>query len=327
MTQFKVNKPNILLLAGGVGGAKLAEGLAAMEGISLSIIGNIADDEIFHGLWVSPDIDTLTYSLSGLVNRDQGWGLADEGSKALEMLKILGNDTWMFLGDKDFGLHIHRSNRLRQGYSRSEIASEIAQSLGVKVPLILPTDDVVQTRLKTNEGWILFQDYFVRQRCAPDVLDIRFEGAEQAKPTSQALTAIEQADLIIIAPSNPILSIEPILSIPGLKDALQSSKASILAVSPLIAGKPFKGPADKVMASLGLEASAIGVANHYRDLIDQIVIDDQDCEATAEIEDMGIACGLDDISMRDQADKVRLARSILANHVSFNGFVSSEAAQ
>lgn len=327
MTVSSNKKPNVLLLAGGVGGAKLAEGLAAIEDINLSIIGNIADDEIFHGLWVSPDIDTLTYSLSGLVNRQQGWGLSDEGSRALEMLKLLGNDTWMFLGDKDFGLHIHRTNRLRQGYSRSEIASEIAKSLGVRVPLLLPTDDVVQTRLKTDKGWILFQDYFVRQQCAPEVLDIRFEGVEQALAHPKALQAIAQADLIIIAPSNPLLSIAPILAIPGIKDALKDAKAPKLAVSPLIAGKVFKGPADKVMKSLGLEPSVIGVADHYRDLIDRIVIDDQDCEATVEIETMGIACGLDDISMRDQADKIRLAQSILTNHASLMMCKTQEAAQ
>ncbi|MCV6575052.1 MAG: 2-phospho-L-lactate transferase [Cohaesibacter sp.] len=327
MSYVSVEKPNILLLAGGVGGAKMAEGLAAIEGITLSILGNIADDQIFHGLWVSPDIDTLTYSLSGLVNRDQGWGLANEGSRALDMLKQLGNDTWMFLGDRDFGLHIHRSNRLKQGYSRSQITSEIAHALGIGTPLILPTDDVVQTRLKTKDGWILFQDYFVRQKCAPEVLDIHFEGADQAHPTSKALKAISEADLIIIAPSNPILSIAPILSIPGIRDALTASKATILALSPLIGGKPVKGPADKVMKAMGLEASATGIARYYRDLIDQIVIDHQDQASKAEIEAMGLVCSLDDILMCTRQDKIRLAHALLANHAAFNGFSCPEAAQ
>ncbi|MDX5594240.1 2-phospho-L-lactate transferase [Pseudovibrio sp. SPO723] len=315
-----LEKPKVVLLAGGVGGAKMAEGLAGIAGIDLKIIGNIADDEAFHGLWVSPDIDTLTYSLAGVINRQQGWGLADEGDRALTMLKSLGADTWMFLGDKDFGLHIYRTARRAKGDRPSQIAADIATSLGVSVPLLLPTDDVVQTRVQTDDGSISFQEYFVKLRCAPEVRALSFEGVEQARPTSETLAAIEAADLIVFAPSNPLVSIGPILAIPGIKEALLNAPARKIAVSPIIAGGVVKGPADRMMASLGLEASALGIARHYARIIDALVIDRQDADSANNIEALGIAAFSEDILMRSKEDKIRLAHAVLDYGFAMSGY-------
>ena len=230
----------VTLLAGGVGGAKLAEGLAEIPEIALTVIGNVADDEEFHGLWVSPDIDTMLYTLSGRVNRDQGWGLADESNRALEMLNCLGANTWMFLGDRDFGLHIYRTERLRRGDRPSDIVADIRSKFGINSKILLPTDARVQTRVLTDGGWLSFQEYFVRERCQPEVLELKYDGLELSKITVEAEQALNEADLIIIAPSNPLLSILPILKIPGFYAALQNATAPIFAVSPLVAGKALK---------------------------------------------------------------------------------------
>ena len=301
----------VTLLAGGVGGAKLAEGLAALDDITLTIIGNIADDEAFHGLWVSPDIDTLTYTLAGMINREQGWGVADEGTRALETLTRLGQDTWMMLGDRDFGLHIYRTMRRARGDRPFDIAADVARSFGVEPAILLPTDDIVQTQVETDEGWISFQDYFVRQKCAPEVKALRFDGVDKATPCAEALAAIAEADLILIAPSNPLVSIGPILAIPGIRDALQAAGALKIAVSPLIAGKVVKGPADRMMASLGLRADVVGIAEQYKGLIDHLVIDHADDGFAAEINATGITPNSCAILMKDKADKVRLARALV----------------
>ena len=197
---------------GGMRGPEFAENVfAALEQVDLTVIGNVADDEAFHGLWVSPDIDTLTYSLAGLINREQGWGVADEGLRALDVLKTLGQDTWMTLGDRDLGLHIYRTMRRAAGDRPSQIAQDIAVQFGVTAQIVLPTDDTIQTRVQTDAGWISFQEYFVREKCVPDVRALQFDGIEAARPTPEALTAIKNANLIVIAPSNPLVSIAPIL--------------------------------------------------------------------------------------------------------------------
>ncbi|SNY92973.1 LPPG:FO 2-phospho-L-lactate transferase [Cohaesibacter sp. ES.047] len=301
----------VTLLAGGVGGAKMAEGLAALGDIELSIIGNVADDDAFHGLWVSPDIDTLTYSLGGMINRQQGWGLADEGTRALDTLTMLGEDTWMMLGDKDFGLHIYRTMRRAKGDRPSEIARDVAKAFGVKPQILLPTDDKVQTRVRTDDGWISFQDYFVRRKCAPEVRELQFDGIEEAEPTKEALTALGEADLIVIAPSNPLVSIAPILETKGLRGAVARAKAPKIAVSPFIAGKVVKGPADRMMAALGLRADAAGVAERYAGWLDCLIIDHQDEALSADINAHGISAHCSDILMKDQADKARLGREIV----------------
>ncbi|MFI0395239.1 2-phospho-L-lactate transferase [Paracoccus jiaweipingae] len=302
----------VTLLAGGVGGARMAEGLAACPGTDLTVIGNIADDAAFHGLWVSPDIDTLTYTLAGLIDRNQGWGVADEGHRALDMLERLGNPVWMSLGDRDLGVHIYRSQRRAQGDRPQHIATDIARALGVGQRIVLPSDDVVQTRVLTDAGWIGFQDYFVRQRCAPRIRRIAFDGIDSARPTPEALEAIANADLIVIAPSNPLVSIAPILGIAGIAAAIAGAAAPVIAVSPFIAGKVVKGPADRMMTDLGLRADAVGVARQYRDLADALVIDRLDAHLTPLIEAEGPAAIPDDILMPDLAAKARLAGGIIA---------------
>jgi len=278
----------ILLLAGGVGGAKAAEGLVNFESDhDVSILGNIADDQAFHGLWVSPDIDTLTYSLANVIDREQGWGLAGESHRILERLKTLGEDTWMSLGDLDFATHIYRTQARNNGVSASKIAASIALSYGVKTPILLPTDDVVQTQVETAEGWLSFQEYFVKKRCQPKVLGVRFQGIEQAKATPEALAAIAQSDVIIFAPSNPVVSITPILKTPGIRDAIAQSKARKIAISPFIGGKTVKGPADKMMASAGVEDGLMGVAQLYQGLVDDLVIDQQDSAFSDSLKTMG----------------------------------------
>lgn len=303
--------PKVTLLAGGVGGAKMAEGLAALEGVELTIIGNIADDEQFHGLWVSPDIDTVTYTLAGMIDRSQGWGVADEGLRALGVLEKLGEPTWMTLGDKDLGLHIYRTMRRAEGDRPNDIARHISKAFGVKPTIVLPTDDWMQTRLVTDIGPLSFQEYFVREQCKPEVLEIWFEGVEFAKPTPEALETLEKADLIVLAPSNPLVSLDPILAIPGMHDAVVEAAASVIAVSPLIAGKTVKGPAARMMASLGLEPSTLGVARHYQGLVDSLVIDAQDADLQADIEALGMEVSTTDILMPTQERKREVAAHLL----------------
>lgn len=301
----------VTLLAGGVGGAKMAEGLAALDGVALTIIGNIADDDAFHGLWVSPDIDTVTYTLAGQIDRKQGWGVADEGLRALGVLEKLGEPTWMTLGDKDFGLHIYRTMRRARGDRPSDIARDVATAFGLSPSIILPTDDRVQTRLATDMGELSFQEYFVREQCKPEVSNIWFEGAADAQPTPEALDALAGADLIVVAPSNPLVSIDPILAVPGLHDAVVEADASVIAVSPLIAGKTVKGPAARMMASLDMEVSALGVARHYQGLVDHLVIDRQDEGLAHDIEALGFEVSATDIVMPSLERKQAVAAHLL----------------
>ncbi|UWQ47936.1 2-phospho-L-lactate transferase [Leisingera aquaemixtae] len=303
-------KHKVTLLAGGVGGAKMAEGLAALPDVALSVIGNVADDDDFHGLWVSPDIDTLTYSLADVIDRNQGWGVADESHRALETLNTLGADTWMSLGDRDFGLHIYRTMRRLKGDRPSDIARDVARAFGAGAEILLPTDNKVQTRVRTDAGWLSFQEYFVRERCAPEVRELAFDGLEQARPAPEALAALRQADLIVIAPSNPLVSIAPILGVPGMSAALRAARAPKVAVSPFIGGKVVKGPADRMMAALGERADAAGVAARYRGLADTLVIDHADAGLAGEIRAMGLAPVCSEILMTTHEDKARLAREV-----------------
>ena len=302
---------NVTLIAGGVGGAKMAKGFDMCKEVELSIIGNVADDDEFHGLWVSPDIDTIIYTLSSKINRSQGWGVNDEGHRALDVLKELGKETWMFLGDRDFGLHIYRTERLKNGDRPSDITSEISQKFGITSKINLPTDDKVQTRVRTTEGWQTFQEYFVRDKCVPDVLELHYEGLSQSSITPEAESSIVNAELIVLAPSNPLVSISPIIEIPGLKKVLQNTNVPIIAVSPLINGKVIKGPADKMLASLGHRPDVLGIAQYYEDVISHLVIDEQDSSFFEDINSIGISPYSTDILMRDAMDKKRLALKIL----------------
>ena len=302
---------NITLIAGGVGGAKLAEGLDAIESINLSVIGNIADDDTFHGLWVSPDIDTLTYSLAKVINREYGWGLSDETFNSLSTLSKLNEATWMTLGDKDFGLHIYRTMRRNSGCRPSDIAKDISKAFGIKSNIILPTDDIVQTRLLTSIGWLNFQEYFVREKCKPQISEIKFEGIEKALPTKECIESLQNADLIILAPSNPLVSLNPIIQLPGIRETLIRANAPKIGISPFIGNKTIKGPANKMMEELGKRPNAIGFAEIFSDIIDLYFIDKSDKNLEEDIQKMIKNTIFTDILMKNQKDKLNLALLIL----------------
>ncbi|WP_430462737.1 2-phospho-L-lactate transferase [Thalassolituus sp. LLYu03] len=306
-------QPVITLLAGGVGGAKAALGLAlGPHAERTRIIGNIADDEAFHGLWVSPDIDTLTYTLARRIHPQQGWGLTGDSAQVLNALNTLGADTWMWLGDMDFATHIYRTEQRSNGIRPSAIAAHIAEKNGVKQPIILPTDDVVQTRLTTDQGELSFQEYFVRERCAPEIHHIEFHGADKATATPEALAAIHSADLIVLAPSNPIVSIGAILAIPGIRDAIRSARAKCIAISPFIGGKTVKGPADKMLEALGLNTSPVAIAELYADILDGLMIDHADHDWRPLLEDRDLPVLVTHTLMNNDADKTRLMNETVA---------------
>ena len=302
---------NIALLAGGVGGAKIAEGLDAIKEIKLSIIGNIADDDIFHGLYVSPDIDTLTYSLAKIINRDQGWGLSEESYNSQLMLSKLHQENWMTLGDKDFGVHIYRTMRKNNGEKLSVIASDIAEALGVKSKIILPTDDTIKTKILTEKGWINFQEYFVKEKCEPIIKEIKYEGIEKAIPTNEAILAIENADIIIFAPSNPLVSLGPIIQIPGIRETLLNSHSPKVGISPFIGNKTIKGPANKMMKEIGKHPNALGFAEIFHDIIDLFIIDESDRNLQKKISRLIPQVHFTDIMMKNQRDKLRLAKETI----------------
>lgn len=306
------NAMSVVLLCGGVGGSKMAEGLYhSFYGSNLSIIGNVADDQDFHGLWVSPDIDTLTYTLAGIIDSEKGWGLKDETTNTLNALNRLGCDTWMYLGDQDFATHIYRTQQRALGVRPSEIASTIANKLGVNVNIVLPTDQVLQNRVRTAQGWQDFQSYFVKNACQEQILEMDLKGVEQAHATPEALTTIAEADLIIIAPSNPIVSISPILAVPGIKSALRNSPAPVIAVSPLIGGRSVRGPADHMMSVAGFSADVIGVAECYQGLIDGMVIDNADKHCQSQLAQQGLQVLVTDTLMQSRQSKVGLADQIV----------------
>ena len=302
---------NITLIAGGVGGAKLAEGFDAINEINLSVIGNIADDDTFHGLWVSPDIDTLTYSLAKIINRDQGWGLSNETFNSLKMLSKLNQETWMTLGDKDFGLHIYRTMRRQKGDSPSEIANDISKYFGLKTKIILPTDDIVKTKLLTDNGWLNFQEYFVREKCIPKISKIKFDGIEKAVPNKESISSLKNADLIVLAPSNPLVSLSPIIDIPLIRETIINAKAPKVAVSPFIGNKTIKGPANKMMEELGEKPNAVGFARRFSDIIDLFFIDKSDNHLDKEIKSIIRKTFSTNILMKDQNDKLNLSKKIL----------------
>lgn len=304
---------NVVLIAGGVGGARMAEGLArALPAGALTVIANVGDDDDFYGLRVCPDIDTLIYTLSDRIDRKQGWGVADDTVRALDVLRTLAAPTWMKLGDADFGLHIWRSWQLAAGNSLTKVTQEAAVRLGARARIVPASDDPVRTKLRTADGWMDFQPWFVGRRCEPEVLELRYDGAEKAKASPEALAAIEAAELIVFAPSNPLLSIEPILAIDGFRAIIAASRALKIGVSPLIGGKAVKGPLSRLMAGLGMRTSSSGVAVRYSGLLDGFAIDTQDLPEADELQGRGLSVLPTDILMRDPQDAERLAAEILA---------------
>src|SRR5271155_266071 len=276
----------VVALSGGIGGAKLALGLSRiMPAGNLLVVANVGDDFEHLGLHISPDTDTLMYTLAGLDNTKLGWGRQDETWSFMETLNALGGDNWFRLGDRDLAVHVERTARLRRGETLSAITADFCRRLGVG-PRVLPaTDDPVCTKLRTDEGWLDFQDYFVRLQCRPVVRELAFAGAEDARPHPDLLTALRDEHLraVIICPSNPFISVEPILAVPGLRQALSVSAAPIIAVSPIIGGRAGKGPTAKMMGELGMIPSAAAVAERYGDLIDGYVMDVADAEEAAHV--------------------------------------------
>lgn len=304
----------IVELAGGVGGAKLAHGLAALAAERLVVVVNTADDLVRHGLDVWPDHDTVAYTLAGLDDRERGWGLADETWTVMGALERLGEPAWFRLGDRDIATHLVRTERLRAGDRPTEVAAALGRALGIRARILPMSDEPVRTVVTTDEGDLAFQDYFVRRRQEPAVRAVRFDGIETARPTPEVLAAIADAAAIVVAPSNPIVSIAPILALPGLRGAIAAARGRgtpVVAVSGIVAGAALKGPADRMLASLGHEVSALGVARLYDDLLDAFVIDDADRALAPAIEALGIRAVVGDTIMRDDAGRARVARLAL----------------
>ncbi|MBX3061754.1 MAG: 2-phospho-L-lactate transferase [Anaerolineae bacterium] len=301
----------VVALAGGVGGAKLADGLyRALPSDALTVVVNTGDDFRKYGLYVSPDLDTVLYTLAGLAHPVNGWGLADDTRQMIEMMKLYGDEAWFGLGDKDLATNLLRTEALANGQPLSVITQDLARRLGIGATLLPMSDDQVATIVDTVEyGSQNFQEYFVRFRWQPVVKRLEYRGSESAAPAPGVLEALESADLIVICPSNPVLSIEPILQIRQIREALQNRRAPCLCVSPIIAGSALKGPAAKLMAELGMRATAAGVADYYGDLLDGFVIDDAD---HASSQDISTRVWVSNIVMRDAGDRIRLASELLA---------------
>jgi LPPG:FO 2-phospho-L-lactate transferase len=320
----------VVVLAGGYGGAKLSHGLALASaarvargepGLELSVIVNTGDDLELNGLAISPDLDTVMYTLAGLANDETGWGMRDETWSTSEMLGRYGADTWFQLGDRDMATHVRRSQLLREGRSLTQATAELTGRLGLRARLLPMSDDQVRTEVRTPAGWLEFQDYFVRRGHQDTVLEIRRRGIEDARPTAEVLSAIGAARLIVIAPSNPFVSVGTILALPGLLDALLAAAAPVVAVSPVVGGVALRGPADRMLESLGGTASATGVLAHYREhypgLVDVFVIDRADAAEAPAIEAAGVAIEVLPTVMRSHRDRQVLAEAILAGHLSF----------
>lgn len=304
----------ILALAGGVGGAKLVQGLAVLlPPERLKIVVNTGDDFVHRGMSISPDLDTVMYWLAGINDAERGWGIAGDTWNYMSALRQAGGTDWFQIGDRDFITHQQRTHRLQQGDTLSEATRFLCDRLGVRHAIVPMSDEPVATIVHTHDGALAFQDYFVRRHCEPVVTAIKFEGAERAVPSPQFAEAIADRNLeaIVICPSNPLLSIEPILALPNVRAWLRHRRVPAIAVSPIVGGKAIKGPAAKIFQELGLEASAAGIAKHYRGLIDCLVIDDIDIDAVPAIEAEGIDAAVTNTVMKNADDRAALAAQVL----------------
>lgn len=300
----------VAALAGGVGGAKLADGLYQnLPSENLTIIVNTADDFEHLGLQISPDLDTVLYTLADVASRSRGWGRSGETWQAMETIEELGGPTWFRLGDKDIGLHLFRTQELQTGKSLSEVTRSMTESLGVRAQILPMSDEPVRTMVISDEGTLPFQEYFVARRCEPKVAEFQFQGIEAAKPAPGVLPAIEQADLVVMCPSNPWVSLDPILALPGVRDALRRSV--VLGVSPIVGGKALKGPAAKMYKELGIEPSARAVANHYDDILTGFVIDEIDKEQSGPISRLGVIPKVLPTVMTNRQERKTLAEQVL----------------
>lgn len=304
--------PSVTVLSGGGGGAKLAHGFAQVA-VDLTVVVNTADDAELHGLHVSPDVDTVLYTLAGRIDAAKGWGLAGDTAAVLRAMAELGEDTWFHLGDQDLATHILRTARLRAGATLTEVTAQLAAALGVGARVLPMSDDRVATTLRTAAGTLAFQEYFVRRQHRDDVLEIGFDGVAAARPAPGVTDALTSADVVVLGPSNPFVSIGPILAVPGVRDALASSRARRVAVSPVVGGQVLKGPAAQMLASLGHDVSALGVARLYTGLVDVFVVDEQDAHLAPAIRDLGTDVHVTRTVMGpDAGDRARLARGLLA---------------
>ncbi|HLY36287.1 MAG TPA: 2-phospho-L-lactate transferase [Candidatus Limnocylindria bacterium] len=305
----------VTLLAGGTGGAKMAHGFQhVLEPGELTVIVNVADDAEIHGLHVSPDLDTVLYTLAGLANPDTGWGVAGDTWTAMDMLARLGEPTWFRVGDADLATNLWRTRLLREGATLTDVSTALATALGVPSHVLPATDGRLRTILQTDAGDLEFQDYFVRLRQEPAVHGLRLDGLDTARPTEAVLDAIRSAELLVLAPSNPIVSIGPILALPGVPRAIEATAVAgipRLAVSPIIAGQALKGPADRMLTSLGHESSALGVARIYAGLVDTFVLDEADADLGAAVQSLGMRALVLRTVMRTDADRAALARALL----------------
>lgn len=301
----------VALLAGGTGGAKLAHGFAALRpAVELSVIVNVGDDTELHGLHVSPDIDSIVYTLAGLLDREQGWGVAGDTRTALGMLERLGAErTWFQVGDADLATHVRRTQLLRDGASLTDATAAMADALGIRARILPATDDRLRTMVQTDAGELDFQEYFVGHRQAPAVTGIRLDGEATARASTAALAAVREADLVVIGPSNPVVSIGPILALGELREAVAAQGA--VAVSPIVAGRALKGPADRMLASLGEEVTAVGVARRYAGVARTFVLDEADAGLAPQVAKLGLEPRVLPTIMRSDADREALARALV----------------
>jgi LPPG:FO 2-phospho-L-lactate transferase len=301
-----------VVLAGGVGAARFLEGLVqVIPQEKITVIVNTGDDQEFYGLHVSPDIDTILYTLSGKSNIQQGWGLQDETYAVMNELKKLGDEAWFTLGDKDIATHMLRTGLLKQGKTLAQVTDHLRSIFHLSLKLIPMSNDTVRTYVTTPAGELPFQEYFVKRHFQDEVQHITFKGIQKSKPAPGVLEAIKEADAIIIAPSNPLVSIRPILDVPEIKDTIQHSRAPKIAVSPIVGGAAIKGPADRMLKGLGLEVSALGIAEYYKDLIDTIIIDSQDESLVPSIKKIGINAIATNTLMKNSEIKKALAETVI----------------
>ena len=301
-------------IAGGTGAAKLLRGLAAARPRdTLTVIGNTGDDAEIWGLHVSPDLDTVMYALAGRLDTARGWGLTGETFRCLEAMGDLGAQTWFNLGDRDLATHLHRTRALREGLPLSAVTAELCGRLGVAARVLPMSDEPVRTRVRTPDGWLSFQEYFVREKAQVQVLEVEYAGASQARPAPGVLEAICEAEVVVVCPSNPVTSVGPVLAVPGIADALTGARARVVAVSPIVGGAAVSGPAGALMRARGLSVSAVGVAAAYAPWLGTLVIDRSDTGRVAELARLGVEAVLADIVMTDRDREIALARVVLGS--------------
>ncbi len=301
---------DIVALAGGVGGAKLVEGLQRVVGENLSVVVNTGDDFDLHGLHIAPDLDTVMYTLAGMANRETGWGIAGDTFHNLEMISQYGGEDWFRLGDRDLATHLLRTQMLRGGATLTQATQNLAKALGARAKIMPMCNERVSTIVNTNAGELAFQEYFVHRRWQPILKSYRFHGIEKTRVTNEISNAIQNAHAIIFCPSNPFVSIEPILSVKGMRDVIQKARVPKIAVSPIVGGEAIKGPAAKMFQELGMDASAFQVAKLLRGAVDRFVLDRVDEAQARAIKDLGMRVWVTDTIMRDEVGRERLAREI-----------------